>query len=70
MDITCEEYTDEDLIKNETTNLSVSTELMDLPIMRITRGFQKLAEEARLVDAKLTPSGYMNDKISQITDYR
>ena len=68
VDITCEEYTDEDLIKNETTNLSVSTELMDLPIMRMTRGFQKLAEEARLVDVKLTPSGYMNDKIPQITE--
>ena len=68
VDITCEEYTDEDLIKNETTNLSVSTELMDLAIMRMTRGFQKLAEEARLVDVKLTPSGYMNDKIQQITE--
>ena len=67
VDITCEEYTVEDLITNETTNLSVSTELMDLPIMRMTRGFQKLAEEARLVDVKLTPSGYMNDKIPQIT---
>ena len=62
VDITCEEYIDDDLIKNETTNLSVSTELMDLPIMRMTRRFQKLAEEARLVDVKLTPSGYMNDK--------
>ena len=60
VDIICEEYTDEDLINNETTNLSVSTELMDLPIMRMTRGFQKLAEEARLVD--------VNDKIPQITE--
>ena len=68
VDITCEEYADEDFIKNETTNLSVSTELMDLPIIRMTRGFQKLAEEARLVDVKLTPSGYMNDKIQQITE--
>ena len=68
VDNTCKEYTDEDLIKNETTNLSVSTELMDLPIMRMTRGFQKLAEEARLVDVKLTPSGYMNDKVQQITE--
>ena len=67
VDITCEEYTVEDLITNETTNLSVSTELMDLPIMRMTRGFQKLAEEARLVDVKLNTSGYMNDKIPQIT---
>ena len=68
VDITCEEYTDEHLIKNETTNLSVSTELMDLPIMLMTRGFWELAEEARLVDVKLTPSGYMNDKIQQITE--
>ena len=68
VDIACEEYTDEELIKNETTNLSVSTELMDLPIMKMTRGFRKLAEEARLVDVKLTPSGYMNDKVQQITE--
>ena len=68
VDITCEEYTDEHLIKNETTNLSVSTELMDLPIMLMTRGFLELAEEARLVDVKLTPSGCMNDIIQQITE--
>ena len=53
VDITCTEYTDEQLLKNETTNLSVSTEL---------------AEEARLVDVKLTPSGCMNDIIQQITE--
>ena len=41
---------------------------MDLPIIRMTRGFQTLAEEARLVDVKLSPSGYMNDKIPQITE--
>ena len=68
VDITCEEYTDEHLLKNETTNLSVSTELMDLPIMMMTRGFFNLAEEARLVDVKLTPSGCMNDIIQQITE--
>ena len=30
VDITCEEYTDEHLIKNETTNLSVITYALDL----------------------------------------
>ena len=68
VDITCEEYTDEHLIKNETTNLSVSTELVDLPIMLMTRGFLELAEEARLVDVRLTPSGCMNTIIQQITE--
>ena len=68
VDITCEEYTDEHLIKNETTNLSVSTELVDLPIMLMTRGFLELAEEARLVDVRLTPSGCMNAIIQQITE--
>ena len=68
VDITCKEYTDEQLLKNETTNLSVSTELMDLPIMMMTRGFLNLAEEARLVDVKLTPSGCLNDIIQQITE--
>ena len=48
VDITCEEYTDEELIQNETTNLSVSTELMDLPIMKMTRGFRKLAERGQI----------------------
>ena len=67
-DIICEEYTDGHLIKNETTKLSVSTELVDLPLMMMTRGFLKLAEEARLVDVRLTPSGCMNDVIQQITE--
>ena len=66
--IPCGEYTNEECIKNETTNLSVSTDLMDLPIMKMTRGFRKLAEEARLVDVKLTPSGYMNDKVQRIAE--
>ena len=34
----------------------------------MTRGFLNLAEEARLVDVKLTPSGCMNDIIQQITE--
>ena len=68
VDITCEEYTDEHFIKNETTNLSVSTQLVDLPIMLMTRGFLELAEEARLVDVRLTPSGCMNAIIQQITE--
>ena len=66
--IPCGEYTNEEWIKNETTNLSVSTDLMDLPIMKMTRGFIKLAEEARLVDVKLTPSGYMNDMVQRIAE--
>ena len=41
---------------------------MDLPIPKMTRGFRRLAEEARLVDVKLTPSGYMNDKVQRIAE--
>ena len=66
--IPCGEYTSEEWIKNETINLSVSTDLMDLPITKMTRGFRKLADEARLADVKLTPSGYMNDKVQRIAE--
>ena len=67
-EITLEEYTDGQLVKNETTKLGVSTELVDLPQKWMTRGFLELAEEARLVDVRLTPSCCMNDIIQQITE--
>ena len=66
--ITFEEYTDGHLVKDETIKLGVSTELVDLPLMLITRGFLELAEEARLVHVRLTPSGCMNEFIQQITE--
>ena len=66
--ITWEEYTDGQLVKDETTKLGVSTELVDLPQKLMTRGFLELAEEARLVDVRLTPSCCMNEIIQQITE--
>ena len=65
---TFEEYTDGHLVKDETTKLSVSTELVDLSQKLITRGFLELAEEARIVDVRLTPSCCMNEIIQQITE--
>ena len=67
-EITWEEYTDGQLVKDETTKLGVSTELVDLPQKWMTRGFLELAEEARLVDVRLTPSCCMNESIQQITE--
>ena len=64
---TFEEYTNEHLVKDETTKRDVSTELMDWPLKLMTRGFLELAEEARLVDVRLSPSCGMNDIIQQIT---
>ena len=65
---TFEEYTDGHLVKDETTKLGVSTELVDLSQKLITRGFLELAEEARIVDLRLTPSFCMNEIIQQITE--
>ena len=45
------------VVKNETTKPTVSTELVNLPQKWITRGFLELAEEARRVDVRSTPSG-------------
>ena len=67
-EITWEEYTDGQLVKDETTKLGVSTELVDLPQKWMTRGFLELAEEARLVDVRLTLSCCMNESIQQITE--
>ena len=67
-EITGEEYTDGQLVKDETTKRGVSTELVDLPQKWMTRGFLELAEEARLVDVRLTPSCCMNESIQQITE--
>ena len=67
-EITWEEYTDGQLVKDETTKRGVSTELVDLPQKWMTRGFLELAEEARLVDVRLTPSCCMNESIQQITE--
>ena len=53
------------VVKNETTKPTVSTELVNLPKEWITRGFLELAEEARLVDVRSTPSGCMNRVVVQ-----
>ena len=60
---TFEEYTDGHLVKDDTTKLSASTELVDLSQKLITRGFLELAEEARIVDVRLTPSCCMDEII-------
>ena len=67
-EITLQEYTDGQLVKDETTKLGVSTELVDLPQKLMTRGFLELAEEAKLVDVSLTPSCGMNESRQQITE--
>ena len=53
------------VVKNETTKPTVSTELANLPLKWITRGFLELAEEARLVDVRSTPSGCMDENVQQ-----
>ena len=65
---TVEECTYGILDKNETTKPKVSTELVDLSQKLITRGFLELAEEARLVGVRKTPSVRMNEVIPQITE--
>ena len=64
---TVEECTYGILDKNETTKPKVSTELVDLSQKLITRGFLELAEEARIVGVRKTPSVHMNEVIPQIT---
>ena len=66
--ITVEECTYGNLDKHETTKLNVSTELVDLSQKLITRGFLELAEEARIVDVRQTPSVCMTEVIPQITE--
>ena len=56
------------VVKNETTKPTVSTELVNLPQKWITRGFLELAEEARLVDVRSTPSSCMDESIQQIPE--
>ena len=58
------------VVKNETTKPTVSTELVNLPQEWITRGFLELAEEARLVDVRLTPSGCMKENVQQSSEIR
>ena len=53
------------VVNNETTKLNVSTELVNLPQKWITRGFLELAEEARLVDVRSTPSCCMEENVQQ-----
>ena len=65
---TVEECTYGNLVKDETTKLEVSTELVDLSQKLFTRGFLELAEEARIVDVSQTPSCCMNEVIPQITE--
>ena len=56
------------MVKNETTKPTVSTELVNLPQKWITRGFLELAEEARLVDVRSTPSSCMDESVQQIPE--
>ena len=65
---TVEECTYGILYKNETTKPKVFTELVDLSQKLITRGFLELAEEARIVGVRKTPSVRMNEVIPQITE--
>ena len=58
------------VVKNETTKPTVSTELVNLPQKWITRGFLELAEEARRVDVRLTPSGCMDENEQQSPEIR
>ena len=58
------------VVKNETTKPTVSTELVNLPQKWITRGFLELAEEARLVDVRSTPSGCMDENVQQSPEIR
>ena len=53
------------VVKNETTKPTVSTELVNLPQKRITGGFLDLAEEARRMDVRLTPSSCMDENEQQ-----
>ena len=70
VEISLVEYIDGQLVKNETTKPGVSTELVYLPQKWITRGFLELAEEARLVDVRLTPSCCMNESVQRITEIK
>ena len=58
------------VVKNETTKPTVYTELVNLPQEWITRGFLELAEEARLVDVRSTPSGCMEENVQQSSEIR
>ena len=60
----------EQVVKNETTNPTVSSELVNLPQKWITRGFLELAEEARLVDVRSTPSSCMKENVQQGSEIR
>ena len=65
---TVEECTYGILDKYETTKPNVSTELVDLSQKLITQGFLELAEEARIVGVRQTPSVRVNEVIPQITE--
>ena len=65
---TVEECTYGILDKNETTKRKVSTDLLDMSQNLITRGFLELAEEARIVGVRKTPSVLMNEVLPQITE--
>ena len=65
---TVEECTYGILDINETTKRKVSTELLDMSLKLITRGFLELAEEARIVGVRTTPSVLMNEVLPQITE--
>ena len=58
------------VVRNETTKPTVSSELVNLPQKWITRGFLELAEEARLVDVRSTPSSCMKENVQQGSEIR
>ena len=53
------------VLKNETTKPTVSTELVNLSQEWLTRGFLELAEEVRLVDVSSAPSGCIDEDVQQ-----
>ena len=54
--------------KNETVKREVSTELLDISRQWIPQGFLKLAEEAKLLVVRNTPSGIMTEVLPEIVE--
>ena len=67
-DTTIEKCTYEILDKNETTKRKVSTELLDISQQLVTRGFLKLAEEARIAKVEKIPSFLVEEVLPQIIE--
>ena len=58
----------DNLCRNETTKLEVSTELLDISRQWIPQGFLRLAEEAKFVGVGNTPSGMMIEVLPEIAE--